>query len=131
MSEPAPWLNLCLVILYPTVFLIWYRRNRRLLTPEQRYIYANDTSAGKIKRWQFWISIAVSIAVLVCGSLLESELPLAIFLASGVAFAVPAIFRNHKIARRLRLPTGFVKRELLLGIWTVVSLAGILIWAFF
>ncbi len=125
------WAFWALNILASCVFIYLNYKNAELLTPEQKEEKARLLhDENKLSRWQNW-SFLVGLIVLVLLNLYTSiQIPVRWFFYLVIAQSVYTIFRNRSIYRQINLPEKFVKRELLLGILSIMILAVMIFYIF-
>lgn len=135
MQEYVGLFNFGIILLFAAAALIWYRRNRSFLTPEERQRAGELVSRATWRETRHFWKIFIIIFLFV-GFLHGLENYFGIAKASDLIFIFiwfewcRTIIRNQRIYREADLPAKFVRGELGLGIFSLFFLASVIVYIF-
>lgn len=138
MLEFSNIIFLGLFLIFISVPVIWYRRNRKFLTIEEKRIASSEPWEASWKEIEkiggFWVMlIAISLFV---GFLYILENFFGVMKASSLIFVFAffelcrSVLRNHKIYKKSDLPQKFVRGELDLGVFILLAYGSMVVFIF-
>lgn len=118
------WAFWALNILASGVFVFFHYKNGELLTTEQKEEKARALhEENKLSRWQNWGFLAALVFLVLLNLYSSIQIPPRYFFYLVILQSAYTIFRNRIVYKKLDLPEKFIKRELLLGVCSIVILA--------
>lgn len=129
MQDLAYWIFLGLMVFFLIVFVFWHKRNRHLLTEEERQKMSQKLAEASSRELRYiWILIAFCAVLFLIQKLFG--MPLVVFGVMTVISLIYGVFRNIWIYRKENLPARFIKSESYLGIITCSFMTVMTFWAY-